>query len=88
MDMVRDPKSGIFIPKEVASEIGFGCPKCDDHELVPVAQTRFSIPTIIAKFRKKHAACGPLQTLEKRGDRVYVTGIMPAKTVLLSAGRR
>ncbi len=82
MDMVRDPKSGIYVPKEVASEIGFGCPKCDDHELVPVNQMTHNIPQIIARFRKKHENCGVLHTLEKRGNQVYATGEVPAKSIL------
>ena len=82
--MVRDPKSGLYIPQKIAEEIGFGCPKCDDHELVPVAQMQHDIPQIISKFRKKHENCGVLHTLEKRGGRVYATGEIPSRSAVLS----
>ena len=82
--MVRDSKTGLYVPEEVASEIGFGCPKCDDHELVPVAQMQHNIPEIITKFRKKHADCGTLHTLEKRGKQVYATGAVPSRPTVLS----
>jgi hypothetical protein len=81
--MVRDPKSGLYIPNKIAEEIGFGCPKCDDHELVPVAQMQHGISAIIAKFRKKHENCGMLHTLEKRGGRVYATGEVSSRSVAL-----
>jgi hypothetical protein len=68
----------LLVPDEVAEKIGFGCPKCDDHELVPVNQRDHNISAIITRFRNKHRGCGELETLEQRSGRLYVTGKAPA----------
>jgi hypothetical protein len=70
-------RNGLLLPAEMAVEIGFGCPKHDDHVLVPTRLQTVS-PEIQA-FLKKHADCGKLETLEKRADgEVGITGRFPS----------
>jgi hypothetical protein len=70
-------RNGLLLPAEMATEIGFGCPKHDDSVLVPV-RLGASSPEIQA-FLKKHADCGKLETLEKRADgKMGITGHFPS----------
>lgn len=69
-------RNGLLLPAEMAVEIGFGCPKHDDHVLVPTKLGVIS-PEIQA-FLKKHQACGKLETLEKRANgELGITGKFP-----------
>ena len=67
------PQNGILVPDHLPDEIGFGCPKCDDHELVPTRLAGGNPK--IAQFLKKHDACGDLEALEKKNGRLMVKGI-------------
>lgn len=71
---------GLLLPNESfrPTEIGLGCPLCDDHELIPVRKEQIDGPKEFLRFRKKHAGHGALDTLERKQDgRVYATGKLP-----------
>ena len=76
LKMVVSPHSGLLIPDHVATKMGMGCDLCDDHELIPISPD-WQITPIIAKFREKHRGHGDLDSLEFRGDRLFVTGKIP-----------
>jgi len=67
----------LIVPETVAEEIGFGCDRCDDHELVPVTMPQADQVRIISAFRNKHRGHGILHTLEKRNGRVVATSEVP-----------
>lgn len=70
-------RNGLLLPAEMAVEIGFGCPKCDDSCTVPTRLGQMS-PEIQA-FLKKHQTCGKLETLERRANgELGITGKFPA----------
>jgi hypothetical protein len=71
-------RGGLLLPAQMAVEIGFGCPKHDDHVLVP---TRLgAVSPEIQAFLKKHADCGKLETLEKLASgEVGITGHFPSE---------
>lgn len=69
---------GLLLPDSYPERVGLGCPKCDDHELVPVSQAN-QPSEAIQRFLKRHAACGPLDQLEVRGGELGVTGTMDPK---------
>lgn len=72
--------AGILVPGDAyrPTEIGLGCPLCDDHELIPVRKEQIDGPKEFLKFRKKHAGHGALDTLERKPDgRIYATGKLP-----------
>jgi hypothetical protein len=76
LDLVE--RNGLLVPRRVAVEMGFGCPKCDDHVLVP---THFGTTnTRVQVFLALHQNCGPLDTLEKLANgEVGITGQMSPK---------
>jgi hypothetical protein len=67
----------LLVPAHHApDQIGLGCPKCDDSELVPFSAASAapaSNPAIL-RFLKRHAACGMLEQLEVYGSRLGITG--------------
>jgi hypothetical protein len=71
LDVVE--RNGLLVPRHLAVEMGFGCPKCDDHVLVP---TKLGAPDpAIQTFLQKHQGCGELETLEKLASgEVGITG--------------
>ena len=71
-------ESGLLIPNTVASHAGFGCPKHDDHFLVSLGadQDKGMITEATKAFLKKHDDCGDLETIERRGGRLFVTGLI------------
>lgn len=72
-------RNGLLLPAELAVEIGFGCPKCDDSCTVPTRLGQTS-PEIQA-FLKKHQACGELESLEKRANgELGITGRFSTKS--------
>jgi hypothetical protein len=65
----------ILVPARVPEKVGLGCPKDDDHELVSFTQMgEAAEQKRIEAFVKKHAACGPLDTLEVHEGRLEKTG--------------
>lgn len=64
----------LLLPSHMPDETGIGCPKCDDHEMVPLAAGPTRIQEETTKFMQRHLNCGPLETLERRGGRVGITG--------------
>jgi hypothetical protein len=74
-------QNGIFLPEQLAKlpdEIGFGCPKCDLCQLVPISTVDTTGKVLISAFLSKHQECGDLEALEKKGDRITVKGIKQA----------
>jgi hypothetical protein len=67
---------GLLVPDHIASAVGLGCPRCDDHEVVPLAP-EWQLAPIIMGFRGKHRGHGDLETLERREGTLYITGKMP-----------
>jgi hypothetical protein len=76
--MVQGP-AGLLIPERIADAAGMGCPRCDDHEMVPLAPGWELVP-IIAEFRKKHRGHGDLESIERREGVVIITGKIPGLT--------
>jgi hypothetical protein len=72
--------AGLLVPETMPEAIGFGCPKCDDHELVPSSRSQEETVAIIADFRNRHRGHGVLHTLEKRGGKVIATSEVPGLT--------
>ena len=68
---------GVLVADQTPEEIGLGCDKCDDHELVPVNQHDHPITGIMSRFREKHRGHGILHTLERRSGELYITGEIP-----------
>jgi hypothetical protein len=66
--------AGVLIPAVLPEKAGLGCPKCDDHVLVPFTSIRGGSHVEVEVFVKKHIDCGPLDTLEVHGGRVVMTG--------------
>lgn len=65
----------ILVPACVPEEVGLGCPKCDDHELVLFTRMQEAEEKArFEQFMKKHSACGTLETLERHGGRLQKTG--------------
>ena len=71
---------GLLVPETMPEAIGFGCPLCDDHELVPAHFSQDETVKIITDFRAKHRGHGVLHTLEKRGGQVIATSEVPGLT--------
>lgn len=71
-------ESGLLIPDNIATHAGFGCPKHDDHFLISLGadQDKGVITEATKSFLKKHDECGDLHTIEKRGGRLFVTGLI------------
>jgi hypothetical protein len=70
--------NGVWVPQTPAEKIGLGCPKHDDHELVPTNQREHDAGKICSAFRNKHRGCGELETLEVQNGHLIVTGKIPA----------
>lgn len=69
----------LYVPANVnPNQVGLGCPKCDDHELVPFVSVangpQSSEP--IQRFMRKHAGCGLLEQLEVYGHRLGISGVL------------
>lgn len=68
---------GILVPASIPESVGLGCPKCDDHDLVPFLQMgEPESQKRIEAFVKKHEACGELETLEIHGGETKITGYL------------
>jgi hypothetical protein len=79
MSQVKMKQVGsLLVPESLPEKIGFGCPKCDDHELVPANQRDHNVQAIVMRFRDRHRGCGELEALEERSGRLYITGKIPA----------
>ncbi len=67
----------LWVPSNMPpDQIGIGCPKCDDSELVPFSAAS-AAPTsnpAIQRFLKRHAGCGKLEQLETYGGKTGITG--------------
>lgn len=71
----------IMLPSDYPEQVGLGCPKCDDHELVPTSAAA-GPPTshaAIQRFLRKHADCGMLEQLEVHGGKLGVMGVVDLK---------
>jgi len=69
----------LYVPANVHPDrVGLGCPKCDDHELVPFSSITGAPQSseAIQRFLKKHAGCGQLEQLEVYGNRLGVSGVL------------
>jgi hypothetical protein len=69
----------IVVPETVQPDrVGLGCPRCDDHELVPFRLVTGGpqMSDAIQRFMRKHAACGQLEQLEQYGHVTGITGVV------------
>jgi hypothetical protein len=66
--------NGVLIPAVLPEKAGLGCPKCDDHVLVPFTSIQGGSHPEVMAFVKKHIDCGPFDTLEVHQGRVVLTG--------------
>ena len=75
--MYEQNPSGLYLPKEVAKEVGFACPKCDDYVLTPLLLMAPSRE--IAAFMSKHRPCvRELDSIELlKNGKVKITGKVP-----------
>lgn len=74
-------QNGILVPEQFAKlpdEIGFGCPKCDLCQMVSIHLAETTGRPLLSAFLSKHADCGELEALEKKGERITVKGIKQA----------
>ncbi len=70
---------GVLLPGRFPEKIGLGCPKCDDHVLVPFT-TEVGRQAPIEAFVKAHEKCrAPLQTIEVHNGRLELTGELREK---------
>jgi hypothetical protein len=67
----------LLVPSHLQpDQIGLGCPKCDDSELVPFSAAS-AAPTsnpAIQRFLRRHGNCGALEQLEVYAGRLGITG--------------
>jgi len=73
-------KGGLLVPEHLANEAGVGCSACDDHEMVPVSFGAEKLGELVTKFLKKHEKCRKIETLEKHGEKLFVTGTLELKS--------
>lgn len=73
--------NGLVIPDCVASDIGLGCPRHDDHELVSIVAIAGDVRTneVLQRFIRRHSDCGILEQLEVKGGVLGVTGVLDPK---------
>jgi hypothetical protein len=71
----------LLLPSNYPEQVGLGCPKCDDHELVPTSAATGEPKSneTIQRFLKKHADCGVLEQLEVHDGKLGVTGALDPK---------
>ena len=69
---------GLLLPSHYPELVGLGCPKCDDHELVPTSAAAGDVRTndTMQRVLKRHANCGVLEELEVHGGRLGITGVI------------
>ena len=72
-------KNGILVPANLATEAGVGCDTHDDHELIPMSFGPEKLGELVTKFLAKHQNCRTIVTLEKHGNRLFVTGKLVLK---------
>jgi len=73
-------KNGLLVPDHMANEAGVGCYTCDDHEMIPMSFCAEKLGALVTKFLEKHKDCRKIQTLEKHGDRTFITGELVLKS--------
>lgn len=72
----------LYVPSTCPEQIGVGCPRCDDHELIPYATGHGDFQAAISGFMKRHAPCGDLESIEILNGRLRVTGIFEKSTLV------
>jgi hypothetical protein len=69
----------LYVPSHLEpDQIGLGCPKCDDSELIPFSAA-LSGPAshpAMQRFLKRHARCGNLEQLEIYAGKLGITGTL------------
>lgn len=66
----------LLLPSDFPDKVGLGCPKCDDHELIPIALAAGAVEAneAMRSFLKRHEHCGAFEQLEQRNGKTVITG--------------